>query len=231
MKLSTKKKNFTLVELLVVIAIISILAGMLLPALENALGSARSITCSNNLKQISIGNQMYLNDTGFNAAYWTGKPGTSIAWGWGGNCMNDYLGDVTSLNSQISPTGLRSSYACPSVEGKSGSYTATIGINSLCFGPASTAKDRFTNPSRAACFSRWKKGSQIKNPGEVCHFADSISNAMGGNVITYRHNDRANVLFLDTHVSSEDEYPSNYYIYDGTVEYKTFWGTVDAYIF
>lgn len=70
------KGAFTLVELLVVIAIISVLAGMLMPALENAIGSARTMVCTNNLKQIGIGTRCYLDDfDGYFFKYWDGTVG------------------------------------------------------------------------------------------------------------------------------------------------------------
>ena len=59
-----KHHGFTLVELLVVIAIISILASMLLPALDSALGQARRAACLNNMKQMYSVFAIYYEDFG-----------------------------------------------------------------------------------------------------------------------------------------------------------------------
>lgn len=57
-----KPSAFTLIELLVVIAIIAILAAIVLPVLQAAKEKAQATFCLNNMKQLGMALNMYLND-------------------------------------------------------------------------------------------------------------------------------------------------------------------------
>ncbi len=59
-----ESEAFTLVELLTVIAIISILAALLMPALEQAKARAKRIQCVGNQKEIGLAFHLFANDHG-----------------------------------------------------------------------------------------------------------------------------------------------------------------------
>jgi prepilin-type N-terminal cleavage/methylation domain-containing protein len=99
-------KAFTLIELLVVIGIIGILAGLLLPALAKAKERGRSINCINNLKQIGVAMQLYVNDFEY---YPPGHVAGVTEWDL---CVGTYAGGA---NNPLSSEARSKVFVCPSV--------------------------------------------------------------------------------------------------------------------
>ena len=225
-----RKRSFTLIELLVVIAIIAILAGMLLPALNNAKEKARGTACIGKMKQLSLIVGQYLDN--HNETYMPQGSCWSLVMerGINGYCVSTTkFKDCKDLFNGKSPSGL---LWCPSAEIK---LNANSGYG--------TGSEQYPNPdggysTNYSTYSwgvtRWYSNSkitvngqtlqapvrspQIKQPSKTVVLAESqmetnakkssgvylIYQKASGLQFSTRHGLRNNTLFSDLHVSPVD---------------------------
>ena len=207
------RRGFTLIELLVVIAIIAILAAILFPVFAKAREKARQTSCASNLKQMGLACMQYAQD--YDELY----PRNSIGWTVNG-----------TANQQVWWNGLIQPYAknlqmfmCPSYSKSQMRATAAVGIagmpNCGCGNTYWRLKGGYgTNYGSTAAgrLNPWpvpggRAMADMQEPAGTLWVADSYCvvasppgvwpcDTAANKAADLRHNDGANVVFVDGHV-------------------------------
>ncbi len=217
---------FTLIELLVAIAMIAVLAAILLPALNNARGTAKRADCVSNLRQLGMATQLYWDDYHGNSfSYFFGSTNYGeIYWfGWiGPGAEGDRLFDLSrgALYPYLRGSDVR---LCPALvtalapfKLKGTNFIFSYGCNSYVFGgPGQIAvnDNQIRHPADIALFADAAQVNNFQAPAsrtnpmlEEWYYVDletdygSPNNYPNGH---FRHDQQANVDFADGHIDTE----------------------------
>lgn len=207
--MQTMKKNhycymqraFTLIEMLVVIAIISILASVLMPAVQNSLKAARQLSCLNNQKQIALSIEIYQGTFRLYPDFYVQTPFASEGVN---GCWVRKLIDLGISQAKSNAFGAQypSEFFCPS-EKPQASY-ASLGFTyepylNYAFNGRYDTSDA---SSRMRGGISLRSSAQINKPSQTAMLTDCTNHNWrmdSLNAIDFRHNDSANTVFVDGH--------------------------------